>query len=104
MKYNGKAPGNLVHQHVDRLARHRQRPLAVAPLQAAVALQARFEGRVREIRHGAWGFIVSEGTDVFFHLSSVFGARPVVGSTVLYSKFNGGGAERAHPVVVTQDV
>lgn len=64
----------------------------------------RFEGRVREIRHGAWGFIVSEGTDVFFHLSSVFGARPTAGSTVLYSKFNGGGAERAHPVVVTQEI
>jgi serine/threonine protein kinase len=63
---------------------------------------ARFEGKVREIRYGAWGFIESEGPDVFFHLSSVYGVRPSPGDAVLFSKFNGGGAERAHPVLVTQ--
>lgn len=62
----------------------------------------RFEGTVREIRHNAWGFIETAGRDVFFHLSSVYGARPKVGSRVLFSKFQGGGAERAHPVIVAQ--
>ena len=60
----------------------------------------RYEGRVREIRHNAWGFIESDGQDVFFHLSSVFGIKPKAGSIVLFSKFNGGGAHRAHPVIV----
>jgi serine/threonine protein kinase len=65
-------------------------------------IAARFEGVVREIRHNAWGFIETEEDDVFFHLSSVYGTRPVRGSRVLFSKFDGGGAERAHPVIISQ--
>jgi serine/threonine-protein kinase len=65
-------------------------------------ISTRFEGVVREIRHNAWGFIVSEGRDVFFHLSSVYGEKPKAGSRVFFSKFDGGGAERAHPVIVAQ--
>lgn len=60
----------------------------------------RFEGVVRDIRYGSWGFINLNGNDVFFHLSSVFGELPAIGSRVVFSKFDGGGAERAHPVVV----
>jgi len=56
-------------------------------------------GTVREIRHGAWGFIVVEGEDVFFHLASVYGERPKSGENVMLSKFRGGGAWRALPVV-----
>lgn len=66
-------------------------------------ISPRFEGVVREIRHNAWGFIETPGPDVFFHLSSVYGARPAPGDTVLFSKYRGGGAERAHPVLVAQD-
>ncbi|WP_369291030.1 serine/threonine-protein kinase [Burkholderia pseudomallei] len=61
---------------------------------------ARMRGRVREIRHNAWGFIAGPKGDVFFHLSSTYGKKPKVGDDVLFSMFDGGGADRAHPVVV----
>lgn len=67
-------------------------------------ISQRLEGKIREIRHNAWGFINTTGPDVFFHLSSVYGARPVDGAHVLFSKYRGGGAERAHPVIVVQNV
>jgi serine/threonine-protein kinase len=65
-------------------------------------ISERFSGRVREIRYSSWGFIDYQGKDVFFHLSSVFGARPAQNDLVLFSKFLGGGAERAHPVILAQ--
>ena len=64
----------------------------------------RHRGRVREIRYNAWGFIEGAGPDVFFHLSSVYGAKPKPGDEVIFSSFNGGGARRAHPVVLVQAV
>jgi serine/threonine-protein kinase len=58
-------------------------------------------GVVKTIMHNAWGFITtSDGSDVFFHLNSVYGERVSIGSPVLFSKFQGGGAWRAHPVVL----
>lgn len=62
-------------------------------------VESRLSGTVREIRHQAWGFIDVEGEDVFFHLDCVYGDRPTVGDRVMLSKFPGGGACRAHPVV-----
>jgi serine/threonine-protein kinase len=56
-------------------------------------------GLVREIRHKAWGFIQVVKQDVFFHMKSVYGERPSIGDAVMLSKFPGGGAWRAHPVV-----
>jgi serine/threonine protein kinase len=56
-------------------------------------------GVVREIRHNSWGFISCNGRDVFFNMSSVYGDRPAVGSTVMFSRYGGGGASRAHPVI-----
>jgi serine/threonine-protein kinase len=66
-------------------------------------ISERFEGSVREIRYNAWGFIATTGNNVFFHLSSVYGARPPEGARVLFSKYRGGGAERAHPVILVQE-
>jgi eukaryotic-like serine/threonine-protein kinase len=66
-------------------------------------ISVRLEGVVREIRHNAWGFIETTERDVFFHLSSVYGARPAPGDPVLFSKYRGGGAARAHPVIVVQN-
>jgi serine/threonine-protein kinase len=66
-------------------------------------ISERYTGTVREIKHRSWGFIESQGRDVFFHLSSVYGKPPVVGSHVVFSKFIGGGAQRAHPVIVSQN-
>jgi serine/threonine protein kinase len=63
----------------------------------------RFEGIVIEILYNAYGYIATAGGKVFFHLSSVYGTRPTEGSRVVFSKFRGGKAERAHPVVVLQE-
>lgn len=59
----------------------------------------RFSGYVKTIKHGAWGFISTDQEDVFFHLESVYGSRPSEGDRVWFSKFSGGGAWRAHPVI-----
>lgn len=61
----------------------------------------RYVGVVKSINHNAWGFIRMENRDVFFHLSSVYGPRqPIVGDRVIFAKYDGGGAPRAHPVVL----
>lgn len=65
-------------------------------------LEARFFGYVREIKYRSWGFIVVEDEDVFFHLDCAYGDRPMVGDNVMLSKFRGGGAWRALPVVKIQ--
>lgn len=65
-------------------------------------ISPRFEGVVKEIRYNAWGFIATDGPDVFFHLSSVFGKRPSRGNRVYFSKYIGGGAARAHPVLTAK--
>jgi serine/threonine-protein kinase len=62
----------------------------------------RLIGTVRKIQYEAWGFILCEGKDIFFNMSSVYGARPKEGEQVVLSKYAGGGADRAHPVVVVQ--
>ena len=62
-------------------------------------VEFRYIGIVREIRHNAWGFITVDGRDVFFHMDSVYGDRPKQGDSVMLSKFRGGGASRALPVV-----
>lgn len=56
-------------------------------------------GRIRTIRYRAWGFIYTQEGDVFFHMASVYGERPAEGDRVMLSKYPGGGASRAHPVV-----
>jgi serine/threonine-protein kinase len=60
-------------------------------------------GIVRKLLYsgGTCGFIASEGDDVFFHQESVFGQASTVsvGDHVMFSRFPGGGAARAHPVV-----
>lgn len=59
-------------------------------------------GVVRRVDYKAYGFIIVDGVDVFFNMSSVYGERPIEGDRVMLSKFPGGGAERAHPVVKLQ--
>ena len=65
-------------------------------------VEIRCFGTVRTIKHDAWGFINVEGADVFFNKDSVYGEIPSVGDKVMLSKFPGGGACRAHPVVKLQ--
>lgn len=56
-------------------------------------------GRVRLIKYNSWGFITNKDEDIFFHLNSVYGQQPKEGDDVVFSKFTGGGAWRAHPVI-----
>ena len=56
-------------------------------------------GKIKRIKHGKWGFIGTTTDDVFFHNGSVYGPdQPQLNDHVLFSSFNGGGADRAHPV------
>lgn len=65
------------------------------------SLDQRAEGTVHRIDYGAYGFISCDGPDVFFHTSSVYGPRAAqVGASVVFASYLGGGAYRAHPVVV----
>jgi eukaryotic-like serine/threonine-protein kinase len=62
-------------------------------------VEKRYFGTVRDIKFGSWGFISVEGEDVFFHMDCVYGDKPKIGDEVMLSKFRGGGAWRALPVV-----
>lgn len=57
-------------------------------------------GIVESFHHNAWGFI-SKGfaPNVFFHKNSVYGKLPSVGDRVMFSEFDGGGSNRAYPVI-----
>lgn len=57
-------------------------------------------GVVREIKYSSWGFINKDGQDVFFNVASVYGKPVSPGEMVMFSSFLGGGADRAHPVVL----
>lgn len=64
----------------------------------------RYEGRVKSISYNSWGFISTNGPDVFFNLKSVYGRRPKEGDKVYFSAFVGGGADRAHPLVLKKEL
>lgn len=59
----------------------------------------RRQGVVTDFRHGAWGFIRTPENSVFYHRECVFGPLPMVGDPVLFASYDGGGADRALPVV-----
>jgi len=60
----------------------------------------RYFGRIKSINYGAWGFISLEGkNDAFYHVNCIYGNRPAVGEKVMLSKYDGGGSDRALPVV-----
>ncbi|NWJ63673.1 serine/threonine protein kinase [Vibrio parahaemolyticus] len=63
-------------------------------------VSSRYEGSIKNLQYNAWGFIYVPGEqDVFYHVESIYGPRPNVGEKVLFSKYNGGGADRALPVL-----
>ncbi len=63
-------------------------------------IEARHEGVLRPQPHGAWGFISMNATDTFYHRDSFYGpSRPQANNRVVFSRFVGTGAWRAHPVV-----
>lgn len=58
-------------------------------------------GCVKKFDNGYWGFISADhGKDVFFHVDSVFGKEKVkLGDRVWFARHDGGGADRAFPVM-----
>lgn len=55
--------------------------------------------------NSSYGKIVSDsGRTVFFHLNSVYGNKPFVGSQVCFSAFPGSPHPRAHPVILIQGI
>jgi len=61
----------------------------------------RREGLVHRIDYGSYGFIATTHGDVFFHVSSLYGPGKIsVGDPVVFAAYSGGGAPRAHPIVV----
>lgn len=69
------------------------------------SMAQRHEGVVDEVKFNAFGWIQGDENRVFFHLTSAYGERrPSGGDRVAYSKFDGGGAFRAHPVIVLRNI
>jgi len=63
-------------------------------------IQSRLIGEMKVPNNSAWGFIrVPHQNDVFYHRNCIYGTTPKAGEAVMFSKFNGGGADRALPVV-----
>ncbi|WP_434779070.1 protein kinase domain-containing protein [Neisseria sp. Ec49-e6-T10] len=68
-------------------------------------ISRRYKGVIRNLNHNAWGFIdVSGMSNVFYHVNCVYGALPKIGESVLFSKYDGGGADRALPVLKLKPV
>ncbi|GAA4890691.1 serine/threonine-protein kinase [Ferrimonas pelagia] len=60
----------------------------------------RLVGNIKNLQHNSYGFIFVQGSnDVFYHRNSVYGDFPSVGEPVMFSKFAGGRADRAYPLV-----
>ncbi len=60
----------------------------------------RRDGKIRRIEHNKWGFIGTDRGDVFFHKDSAYGPDKLqLYDQVLFSSFDGGGADRAHPIL-----
>lgn len=62
-------------------------------------IESRHIGTVKDIQFHSFGLINIPDQEVFFHMDSVYGAKPAIGDKVMLSKFPGGGRWRAHPVV-----
>ncbi len=63
-------------------------------------ISKRITGQVKSYQYDAWGFIsVNDNHDVFFHRDSIYGNHLQLGSKVMFSEYEGGGANRAYPVV-----
>lgn len=59
----------------------------------------RYFGVLRIPNNSSWGFIKQDGSDVFYHVDCIYGVKPTAGDNVMFSKYDGGGADRALPVV-----
>ncbi|HHQ6579045.1 TPA: protein kinase domain-containing protein [Serratia fonticola] len=64
------------------------------------SISERKTGVIQNILYNSYGFInVANENSVFYHQDSVYGTIPKVGDSVIFTKFYGGGSDRAHPVI-----
>jgi serine/threonine protein kinase len=63
-------------------------------------------GRISHYPTQTFGFLSAQddGSTIFFHVDSVYGERPPVGTPVWFTRHQGHPRERAHPVVPARDV
>jgi serine/threonine protein kinase len=60
----------------------------------------RYFGVMKHPNCSSWGFITQDsGTDIFYHIDCIYGPKPQIGERVMLSKYGGGSADRALPVV-----
>jgi serine/threonine-protein kinase len=63
-------------------------------------ISERYFGTMKTPNNSNWGFISEDSIgDVFYHVNCIYGSRPQPGERVMMSKYSGGGADRALPVV-----
>ncbi|MGK0270982.1 MAG: serine/threonine protein kinase [Cocleimonas sp.] len=68
--------------------------------QLCYPVSKRFLGVIENLQYNAFGYIsVPEENNVFYHVSCIYGDKPKVGEQVMISKYDGGGSDRALPVV-----
>lgn len=62
-------------------------------------------GTIKSFQHDAWGFLATPGfPDTFYHKDSIYGAaKAETGDRVLYSEYDGGGANRAFPILLMRE-
>lgn len=72
--------------------------LVILCSQLCYPVSDRFFGEVKNRMYG-FGFIETQGPDVHFHNSSVYGANPSNGERVVFAKYEGMPRDRAHPVL-----
>ncbi|SGY83637.1 Protein kinase [Moritella viscosa] len=60
----------------------------------------RYFGVMNTPNYPTWGFISqNDNTSVFYHVECIYGLKPKAGEAVMLSKYDGGGADRALPVI-----
>lgn len=63
-------------------------------------ISERFFGVMQTPNCQTWGFISqNSGENVFYHTHCIYGSKPKPGERVMLSKYDGGGADRALPVI-----
>jgi serine/threonine-protein kinase len=63
-------------------------------------ISERHFGVMKVPNYPSWGFISqNDSADVFYHVKCIYGSKPQPGEKVMLSKYDGGGADRALPVI-----
>lgn len=89
----------ILHEHIHGWLHRKNIASSVRRVSTLPVAIATDIGLVRK-ENLAYGFIrIPNQPQVFFHYDSVYGSKPVSNDKVIFSKFLGGGHDRAHPVI-----